>query len=56
MRLVGYLPGLCAALVAFVVLKLSSVALSTWWEFLVYLTTYAIVSVVVDVMLRRYGR
>lgn len=52
--MIKYLPGLIAAITAFLAIKLSAWALSVTAEALVFLFIYIAVTLVVDAAIRRY--
>lgn len=51
-----YVPGLAAALAAFIVLKLVGLVGSLGVQFLVFIVTYLVVVFAVDAALTRYGQ
>jgi hypothetical protein len=51
-----YIPGLAAALAAFIALKLVGLVLSLGLQFLVFVVTYLAVVFAVDAALTRYGQ
>ena len=53
--LIRFMPGLVGALSAYVVLKLIGWAASLSFEFLAFAGTYVVVTVSIDLALRRYG-
>ena len=54
--MIRFVPGLVAAIAAFVVLKLISWVESQDRQFLIYLVTYGVAAVAVDAALKRYGQ
>ena len=54
--LIRFLPGLVGALSAYVVLKLIGWATSLSLELLAFAGTYVVVTVFIDLALRRYGK
>ncbi len=53
--MVKFIPGLIAAIVGFLTIKLSAWALSLTAEFLIFVAIYIVVTVIIDAALKRYG-
>ncbi len=53
--MVKFIPGLIAAIVGFLTIKLSAWALSLTAEFLIFVAIYIVVTFIIDAALKRYG-